>query len=208
MTDRITTPEGTLVFPCFIDQPDTQYRDESNPNDKGEYKARLCLTPEAARSFQATLERLFEEFCDRKEAELRRKVKVGDDAMPWYPETDRETGEETGNIIVRAKMKAAYVSKKTGKVVEQTPRVFDSTPAPIIPIPAVGAGSKARLSVTPSCWYNGGKGAGLTLYMNAVQILDLVERSSGQSADSFGFEGSDGFKAESSEFAATTDGDY
>ena len=209
MTARLTTPAGVLSFPCFIDEPDTQYRDETNPNDKGEYKARLVLTPDQAREFQATLEQMFEEFCARKEIEMRRKVKVGDDAMPWYAETDRDTGEETGNIIIRAKMKAAYVSKRTGQVVEQTPKVFDATPTPMVPIPPIGAGTRAKLNVTPSCWYNGGKGAGLTLYLNAVQVLELKEKGGGTTADAFGFDTAPGFHRQESEFeAASSDGDY
>lgn len=209
MTDRITTPVGVLSFPCFIHEPDTQYRDETNPNDRGEYKARLSLSMAEASNFMAELERLFEEFCARKEIELRRKVKVGDDAMPWYPETDRDTGEETGNIIIRAKMKAAYVSKRTGQVVEQAPKVFDATPVPLVPIPAIGAGTRAKLNVTPSCWYNGGKGAGLTLYLNAVQVLELKEKGGGNTADAFGFDTEEGVRLQNSEFdAVVTDGDY
>ena len=209
MTDRITTPAGVLSFPCFIHEPDTQYRDETNPNDKGDYKARLSLTMAEARPFMDDLERLFEEFCARKEIELRRKVKVGDDAMPWYPETDRDTGEETGNIIIRAKMKAAYVSKRTGQVVEQAPKVFDATPLPMIPVPAIGAGTKAKLNVTPSCWYNGGKGAGLTLYLNAVQVLELQEKGGGTDAVAFGFDAEEGVCRQESGFSpAGSDGDY
>jgi hypothetical protein len=72
---------------------------------------------------------------------------------------------------------------KTGE--QYPPRVFDKYGKEIPKDVLIGNGSKVRVSFTPATYE--GFGGGLTLYLSAVQVLELVEYK-GRSADAYGFD--------------------
>lgn len=191
---RLTTPAGPLVFPCFIDEPDTNFVDDSNPNDGGEYKARLALEPEIAEQLIGKLQPVLDEFIEAEQLRTgKKKLKMGDDGLPWFAEEDRETGEPTGRTIFRAKMKAHVVNQRTKKLRKQAPQVVDAKLQMMPNVPPIGPGSIVKLNVTPSCW-NTGKGIGMTLYMNALQLLELNERGGAANPEDM-FDAEDGYEA-------------
>lgn len=76
-----------------------------------------------------------------------------------------------------------YVAFKTGE--QFKPGVFDKFGVPIPDSIMIGNESKVRVSYTPSEYT--AFGGGIALYLNAVQVLDLVEYRS-QNASAYGFE--------------------
>ena len=171
-----------------IDVPDTKFADEKDPDDHGAYKAMLRMPKDApeTKQFIGRLEELFAQFVKEQEAEKGRKVKIHDDGIPWQDEEDRETGEPTGNILVRTKLKA-FVRLKSGKGFPQRPKVFNANRDVLSEVPAMGAGSTIRVSGQVNMWHT--SKAGMSLWLEGLQILDLVERNKQrETADEFGFD--------------------
>ena len=124
-----------------------------------------------------------------------KKLKVGDDSLPFTDELD-EDGKPTGNVILKTKLKSRVV-KKDGTFFDQRPKVFDAKGVLISKVPQIGPGSTVRLSVSFNL-YNTAIGAGLSLRLEAVQLLDLIEKGS-RDAKGYGFGEEDGFEADDSD---------
>jgi hypothetical protein len=122
---------------------------------------------------------------------------------PISEEMDEETGEPTGRLIIKAKTSAEYKDKKTNEMVAVRVPVFDAKAKPVKGRTKAGKGTIAKISGTLSEYVSASiKKAGLTLYLDAVQILELVEY--GGDGSSYGFEAEeDGYDAE----AAAADDD-
>ena len=103
-----------------------------------------------------------------------------------------DNGNPTGEYFVKAKAKAEGVTQ-TGKKWKFRPTVFDSKgkPFPEADPPQIGNGSVGRLALTAYA-YAAPIGYGVSIRLEAVQILDLVEWS-GKSASDFGFAIEDGY---------------
>jgi len=105
----------------------------------------------------------------------------GFEQMPIKKEKDKE-GEYTGRFFIRF---------KTGE--QYPPKVFDKFGQIIGPETLVGNGSTVRVAYTMAEY--SAFGGGITFYLQAVQVDDLVEYK-GNSATDFGFpveEGSNPF---------------
>ncbi len=76
-----------------------------------------------------------------------------------------------------------YISLSTGE--KFPPRVFDKTGQPIPATVAIGNESKVRVSYIQNAYE--GFGGGINFYLNAVQVLDLVEYQAGSAKD-YGFD--------------------
>jgi hypothetical protein len=194
---RFTSPLGVLGFPSSIHEPDNKFADDTDPNDLGDYKARLFLDNEEAAEFKQTLENIWTEFY---EAELKdsgkKSLKVDPDLLPWFDETD-DNDEPTGRIGFRFKLKAR-VKKRDGTFFDQRPKVFDTSNQLIREVPNIGLGSQVKIAGRCKLWRNPSK-MGMTLWLEGVQLHKLIEGGQGTSADSFGFTGeANGFTDESS----------
>ena len=75
-----------------------------------------------------------------------------------------------------------YVTFKTGAKFK--PGVFNKFGQPIPETQLIGNGSKVRVNYSPSPYE--GFGGGVALYLNAVQVVELVEYKA-QTADGYGF---------------------
>lgn len=170
------------------------FSDKEDPNDKGVYKAMLRMPKDApeTKAFIASLQDHFDRGLAEEKASKGGRIKVHEDGIPWQDEEDKDTGEPTGNIIVRTKLKAYVFLKKTGKGFDQRPKVFDANRVPITDVPAIGPGSKVRVSGQVNCWYT--SKFGMTLWLEAVQLLELVEMSGSRNkAEDYGFEDENGY---------------
>jgi len=99
---------------------------------------------------------------------------------PWKNEIIEETGETTGRFIIKFKSKyAVNVFDALKNKIE-----FDSN--------KIGNGSKVRVSFSMQKYTQ--REGGLALYLNAVQVVNLVEYSGG-SAEDFGFDEVDGYNS-------------
>tara|TARA_R100000664_G_C2756610_1_gene144562 strand:- start:1718 stop:2269 length:552 start_codon:yes stop_codon:yes gene_type:complete len=140
-------------------------------NADGVYKTDLLLSSGETKSIAGQLKAFYERHFPNKKGK-----------MPYKKEVD-DTGKETGNYIFKFKSK-------------NKPAVFDASGKPMQDVNVFG-GSKIKVSATASP-YNAAGNQGVTLYLNAVQVIDLVTGETGSST-SFGFAAEEGYKHEAGE---------
>jgi hypothetical protein len=177
---RYVSPKGTAQYP-YITKPDTKF------NPDGEYKISLELDAKDASEIMSFLDEQFAEAVDTaKKQNPGKKIKEGD--VPY------SVNEDTGKVTVRFKLKAK-VTPKNGDAFEQRPALFDAKGNPLVGDVKVGGGSKVRISYEAIPYYTAIAGAGVSLRLRAVQVIELVEFSSG-GAGAFGFGEEDGYEAD------------
>ncbi|BCS53327.1 DUF2815 domain-containing protein [Geobacter sp. SVR] len=199
---RFTTPKGTASF-CWLKKPDTKFKPD------GEYSVCLSIPAAEAAPLIAILEPIFEEAyaaqCEGfnkkmddakgpQKAKMKAKgeIKRGDFYTPEYD----DNGDETGNLIFRFKMAAQYKKKDSEEVVKMSPQVFDAKGTKLKSIPNIGGGSQIKVNFSPTGYYtDASHQAGITLRLNAVQIIELVEFGGGGNAGSYGFGAEEGYEA-------------
>jgi hypothetical protein len=186
----VITPRGELVYP-HLNRPDDRF-DKENP--KYTTKIRLKQSDEDVQKLMQRLDQLADEAFDTARKENAKDAKKITRANPYEAETD-DAGNDTGNIIVKAAMKASYKDKKTGQSVDMRPALKDAKRNDIDPSTVrIGGGTEAKLAMRVRGYYVASqKKAGITLDLNAVQILKLVEYNGG-GGNYFAEE--DGFEAE------------
>jgi hypothetical protein len=192
---KITTPKGVAKYP-WLNKPSTAF-------NKNEYKTGLLLDPneEEVQKFLSSLDELAEQSA---QAQRDKFVKEGKPALakgvkiksPYKNEIDKETGEETGLIELSFSTQAVDKKGNSKKV-----GLFDSKAKAINPEEVqVGGGSLIKVNFTPSMYYMPtNKEAGVKLYLNAVQVIELRSFGGGGDASSYGFGEEEGG------FEATTD---
>ena len=176
-TKEINHVEGVAVWP-HLTKPDTKWKEE------GEFHTKLRIDADTAEPMLARLEAMQEQ--ELKVAQKKAKGKKAKPAdLPIQPEYDDE-GEETGYYILKAGMKASGTSRKTGQKWQRKLPLFDGKGKPVPSSVAVYSGSVLNLAVEPKAWTNPKAEVGVKLYLEAVQIINLVN-GSGSSANTFGF---------------------
>lgn len=99
--------------------------------------------------------------------------------------------KDNGDIIFKFKTKHEF--KKGDEVIKRTVPVYDSKGRPIDV--NIGNGSIIRVAFQVVPYWKSLKNNGLTLFMDAIQVIELKEYSGGADADAFGFEEEDGYEA-------------
>lgn len=194
-----TTPIGTLAFPVFLDEPDTKFAADNDENDKGEFKSRLIVSESDSEGFRNQVDEMYSNYIESLKEELgKKKIKTSLDNLPYFPELD-DDDEPTGNYVFRFKL-TARVNTRDGRFFDQAPRLFDASNNHMIESPNVGPGTKCRIAGVINPWYNGGKGAGLSLWLQGVQIIELHEKGNlMRDGEDFGFSKTSGFEAPADE---------
>lgn len=200
---QITSPSGTALFP-WLHKPDTKF------NPDGEYGVKLVLPAKAkeTKEYLAALDDAYdlaiaaarEEMETKKGAAAAKKLKLAD--KPYSIEEDEETGKPTGNVRINFKLKAKVTSKKDGQVYEQHPHIFDAKGKIVADVPNIGSGSTIKTSAFIIPFYTAQVGAGITLRLRAVQLLELVEFGASANASGYGFAEEEGYEAAITETAA------
>ena len=186
------TPKGTAIFPK-LNTPDTKF------NAAGVYEVKLAFDADTPGldAFRAKVEAMVDERYDEEVAALTEAGKGGlakklTKVSPFKAEEDPATGEETGRILVKAKMTASGISKKTGKPWTRKPNIFDAKGQLIKNPPQIGGGSEMKLSVEPVSYVaQNDKTVGVSLRLEAAQIIKLVVFGS-RDAAGYGFGEEDG----------------
>jgi hypothetical protein len=205
--DPITSPKGVFVFPKLT-EPD--YGTDKYPKPNGEYNVRLKLREDdpATQKFIEKLMPLYEEAMEQAEKDFQElsvqaRKKLGSVTQNELYTTvyDKETEEPTGDIEFKFKMTASGEYKKgknAGEKYFRKPFLFDSFKRPLGKNIQIWGGTLGKVSFTTRPYFIGGSGAaGLSLSLEAVQIIDLVTQGQ-RTADSYGFEEEeDGFSADS-----------
>lgn len=109
-----------------------------------------------------------------KEFVAKVKTAAGGKTLPFKFEKDDETGEKTGLV---------YASYKTGE--KFRPNMFDKYGQRMEDNISLGNGSKVRVNFGLNEYT--GFGGGVNFYLNAVQVLDLIEYQS-KDAKGYGFD--------------------
>jgi hypothetical protein len=180
--ERFVTPIGTAQYP-HLNKPDTKF------NPDGEYKVNLEIdNPDAVATLVSFLdEQMAESFGKAKEENQGKKIKQAD--APYTLD------ENTGKLTVRFKLKAK-VTPKNGEAFEQKVALFDAKGTPMVSAPNVGGGSKIKVSYEVMPFYTALIGAGISLRVRAVQVIELVEYTGSAGAGAYGFGEEDGYEAD------------
>jgi len=181
---RTTTPKGRASYP-WLNKPDTKF------DADGVFKCNLVVPAKEAKALMKQIDAEADKALAAAQADnpkAKKSIKAGE--KPYYPETD-DDGEETGNIVFKTKQRAKITTKK-GEVIEKTIPLFDAAGKKVSA--NVGGGSVLKLNVELAHYYMAAqKSAGVTLRLQAAQILDLVEFGAGGSAESYGFGEEEGY---------------
>lgn len=193
---KFITPRGVAIYPK-LQKPDTKFKPE------GQYTCKLRIE-----SLPEDISEKITALRDAFLAETIEGIKAGTIGPKWNAkeraaklkelqtpdiitnEVDKE-GEETGFVLINAKMTASGVSKKDGKPWTRSPTVFDSKGKKISPVPAIFGGSELKLAVEAATYFAPGTktappAVGVTYYLEAVQVLKLV-KAGDKSAEGYGF---------------------
>jgi len=170
-----TTPVGVANYP-YISKPDTQFDAE------GVYKVTLAVPEDEAKP---VIDLINAELLAGIKAlkESKPKTKFKNAPLPYAKELD-DDGNETGNVLIKFKSKAAY-----------KPSVFDAKNNPMINHNIWG-GSEIKVNGAIAFYSSPSIGQGVTLRLRAVQVIQYVEGSDG--ASKFNFEEEDGYVSTSS----------
>jgi len=161
-----TTPKGIAQYP-WLSKPDTKF------DEDGQYKVNLVLSKEDATPI---INQINESFAQNlKEETKKNKGKDIKTASPPYVEELDDKGKPTGNIIIKFKSKAMY-----------PPAIFDAQ-GNVMKDSNIWGGSEIRVNGSIAPYYVPLIGAGVSLRLRAVQVIEYVEGGTG-SADRFGFE--------------------
>lgn len=180
----LKTPAGTAIWPKLT-KPDTKF------NADGEYSVKLAIPSEEAQDLIAQLDKLYEQSQEiAKEKNPGKKIKQA--AKPYTVEED-DQGNETGNVILSFKCKAKLTSKD-GSTFANAPKLFDSKNKEFPKDEDIWGGSTLRIAFNAIPYYTGMVGAGVSLRLKAVQVLNLVSGGGGDGS-SYGFGEEEGYVA-------------
>jgi|688.fasta_scaffold1038678_1 hypothetical protein len=190
---RITSPLGIAVYPRLT-TPDTKF------DKDGVYSVDLEVDPtdKTVSAFIDTLKKASDESY-KAECEKRGNKKLKRADLPI-----KET--EDNKIRIKFKLKAKAGNEE--KSWTQKPVLFDAQGTAIQTPPNVGSGSQIKVAFEVVPFFTAMVGAGVSLRLKAVQIIDLKEYTPGDNFDAYGFKADPkGFKAAATATEATTDTD-
>ena len=178
--ERFVSPKGLASYP-YLTKPDTKF------NPDGEYKVSLIVAgDDASKAIAFLTEKHNASVAQAKKENAGKRVKEGE--LPFIENDD-------GTVTFKFKMKAKVTPKK-GDPFEQKPALFDAKGKPLTGEPKIGGGSTIKVSYEVVPYYTAIAGAGVSLRLKAVQIIELKEYSGGGNAESYGFGEEEGFEAD------------
>jgi len=213
---KFTSPLGKLIAPLYLNEPDGKFDDSPN---KLKYKAALLISGSDAKQFLAKVEAVWEDWALIVKTATGKPVKTSKKNIQWFTkDTPRwdDIGVSTASLldslgkddlVIKTAMKAILM--RDGQETSRTPRLFDSDLELMKTPPPIGYGTTAKINGSFYGWMNAGK-TSLSLILNAVQIIDLVEPGveGNNSAEDFGFEATEGYTHKAETFVTSGDGDF
>ena len=157
----ITTPPAIAIWPK-LNEPNTKF------NEAGEYEATIVLSPNNPEhaDFMQRLEAMYEEAIQLMAAE-HKKPKIKRSDSPLRPLTNKD-GSETGDFKVKFKL-AASGETKDGRKYERKPALFGTDGKPFTDV--VGHNSEIKVAFKANAYFVPSVGAGLSLRLEAVQVI-------------------------------------
>jgi len=188
---KFTTPLLTFQYPKLL-EPDTKFSPDGRYECQG-----YCPVDQGA-----TLADQLDKFLEEHKASLKAqspttKFKLTD--LPWgYNETN---GRPT--FFVKTKCKASGIDRE-GKAWSRKPVLFDAQGSVVqdrSTLDGMWSGTTGRISFIASPFYTAAIGAGITLRLLAVQIIEL--KSQGGNGTDHGFSAEEGWTPSASKKAET-----
>jgi hypothetical protein len=176
----ITSPKGKALW-CKVAEPDRMYDPE------GTLSTSLVCDPNdpTVQEFISQLEKLRDTVYDEIQETLGAKAKAAT-KKPVFEE------DEEGNAVFKAKLSG--VDKRRAEGRQHAIKVVDAKRNVLTDIPLVGNGSDIRINVYANPYYMAStKQVGISLIWSKMQIINLIEYSSGGGNSDFDEE--DGFTA-------------
>jgi hypothetical protein len=202
---KVVTPKGVAIYPK-LNKPDTKF------DAAGVFEVKLKFDPAAEdgvlgktatswADIKAAVDAQQEGFLAAKKADLMKgdgkaKNKAKSiESVEWGAEPDvDDEGDETGLIVMKAKMKASGKSKE-GKPWTRAPMLFDAKNKKLGEDVQIWGGSVLKVAGKIVPYYNAKDNVvGSTMYLEAVQVIDLVS-GQGRDAGAYGFGEEDGYAA-------------
>lgn len=174
-TIKMTFPKAEAVFPA-LSRPDTKF------DELGQYKADFRLSESDAAPVIAKLQKIVKEHTGKAYPKKKNAM--------WYYEVDPETGEETGFVIFKVRVKNK-LRKSDGKLWDRKPLLIDAKKKDLPTAVNPWGGSVIRVQAEVYCYTQPQKG--VTLQPLVVQVIELV--SGGSKADTSDFDEEDGYEA-------------
>ena len=166
------TPKGNLTGFVAIEKPSTKF------DDNGVYSCQVIFTGKDAKKMKTEIDELMAE-------SLKNAKGVNKAANPPYT-------VEGKTLVVKFKQKARIVTR-AGDVYEKEIKLFDAKNNKIEDYLGIAADSVVKVAYKPYTWGVAALGAGVTLQLDMVQVIDLVKRKGGGMDNPFGEE--EGFTA-------------
>ena len=162
MADRedIITPVGTLKY-VFFNEP-RDFEDDG----RFKYDCKFVLRGADSEALKSSIDAVCRDGIGKSATSLKHAV--------W--KDVEEDGDEYTEFTFKVN---AMGTSKGGKPYSRKPIFLQADGTPFgMEEPQVGAGTRARIALTPYCWSTkkGDKPTGLTLQPRAVKIIELVER--------------------------------
>ncbi len=107
----------------------------------------------------------------------------------WTNARNGSREDKNGDTVFKFKTKSSYTTK-AGETKQRVIPIFDAKGTPIKG--DIGHGSVCRVRFTVNPYHKSANNCGLTLYLDAVQVIEFKEPG-GVSADKFGFTEEDGY---------------
>ena len=167
---QFTTPKGIAQYP-WLSKPDTKF------NEEGVYKVDLIIPKADAIPLLKQINEVFAENVD-KETKRAKGQDVVKAKPPYWEELD-DAKQPTGNVVLRLKSK-------------YKPAVFDAKGIPMVDS-SIWGGSELKVNGTIAPYFTSIIGAGVSLRLSAVQVIQYVEGGSG-GAEGFGFKEEVGYE--------------
>jgi hypothetical protein len=165
--DRFITCELIAVWPK-LDVVDV-YKPKKGP-EKRRYVTDAKAAPGAEKSFEK-MRAMIEAYA------AKHLPDVDEPKLPFKAEKDKDK-KETGTLLITASSGEKY-----------KPPMFDAKNKKLPEGLALGGGSRIKLDLSLNVYEMSATNSGVNLYINAVQVLDFVEKGVGKSQ----FEEADGF---------------
>lgn len=168
---RKITPVGEAKW-AHLHTPKAPFLENGRPKGEPKYQVDIIFDPKEAvwDKWSADLLEAIRQMPDQIDKKTGETIRKQSPIKRELDQNDQPTGR-------------FYVTVKTSDKFK--PGVFDKHGTPLNETTLVGNGSKIRVAYIENAYT--AFGGGINLYLNAVQVLELVEYSS-QSATSYGFD--------------------
>ena len=172
-----TTPRGEALW------AHTLVTEKFDGKDTGKFSIQIKLNKAETEALQALHE---------KEVE-RAKEDPAFKGKKWLTEPNLGVKEEKNGDLTFKFATKAETNTRAGEVIKKVIPVFDAAGKPYKG--PIGNGSIIKVRYTIAPYWMTKANNGVTLYLEAIQVLELVEYGGNRNASAYGFEAEEGFVA-------------